>query len=78
LVTNKNDFALQQITLRCDYGTRDGPKVVTYQLSEVIEPARLLSGAKLAFSGLWPMTRAKQDPPGGGRRALKSVIDSGG
>jgi len=40
-VTNKNDFALRQITLRCDYGTKDGPKVFSYQLSEVIEPASL-------------------------------------
>jgi hypothetical protein len=40
-VTNKNDFALQQITLRCDYGTKDGPRVIFYQLSEVIEPASL-------------------------------------
>src|SRR5262245_38220943 len=40
-VTNKNDFALQPIPLRCEFGTRDGPKVVTYQLSEVIEPASL-------------------------------------
>jgi len=40
-ITNKNDFALQQITLRCDYNTKDGPKVISYVLSEVIEPASL-------------------------------------
>jgi hypothetical protein len=27
-VKNKNDFAVQQITVRCEYVTRDGPKVV--------------------------------------------------
>jgi hypothetical protein len=40
-VTNRNDFALQQITLRCEYGTRNGPKVFLYHLSEVIEPVSL-------------------------------------
>ena len=40
-VTNQNDFALQQITLRCEYGTKDGLKVFLYQLSEVIEPVSL-------------------------------------
>jgi hypothetical protein len=37
-VTNKNDFALQEITLRCEYGTKVGPKVFFYKLSGVIEP----------------------------------------
>jgi hypothetical protein len=37
-VTNKNDFALEEITLRCEYGTKDGPKVLFYKLSEVLEP----------------------------------------
>jgi len=40
-VTNQNDFALQQITLRCEYVTKDGPKVFSYKLSEVLEPVSL-------------------------------------
>jgi hypothetical protein len=40
-VTNRNDFALQQITLRCEYVTKDGPKVFFYKLEEVIEPSSL-------------------------------------
>jgi hypothetical protein len=40
-VTNRNDFALQQITLRCEYGTKNGPKVFLYPLSEVFEPVSL-------------------------------------
>ena len=40
-VTNRNDFALQQTTLRCEYVTKDGPKVFLYKLSEVIEPSSL-------------------------------------
>ena len=40
-VTNQNDFALQQITLRCEYVTKNGPKVFSYKLSEVIEPVSL-------------------------------------
>jgi hypothetical protein len=40
-VTNHNDFALQQITLRCEYVTKDGPKVFFYNLLEVIEPSSL-------------------------------------
>jgi hypothetical protein len=40
-VTNRNDFALQQITLRCEFTTRKGPKVYFYKLAEVIEPLSL-------------------------------------
>ena len=40
-VTNQNDFALQQITLKCEYVTKNGPKVFSYKLSEVIEPVSL-------------------------------------
>jgi hypothetical protein len=40
-VTNQNDFALQQITLRCEYATKNGPKVFHYKLSEVIEPVSI-------------------------------------
>lgn len=40
-VINRNDFALQQITLRCEYGTKNGPKVFLYHLSEIIEPVSL-------------------------------------
>jgi hypothetical protein len=40
-VTNQNDFAVQQITLRCEYVTKNGPKVFSYKLSEVIEPVSL-------------------------------------
>jgi hypothetical protein len=40
-VTNHNDFALQQITLRCEYATKDGLKVFFYKLEEVIEPSSL-------------------------------------
>jgi hypothetical protein len=40
-VTNQNDFALQQITLRCQYVTKHGPKVLHYKLSEVFEPVSL-------------------------------------
>jgi hypothetical protein len=37
-VTNKNDFALQEITLRCEYGTKVRPQVFFYKPSDVIEP----------------------------------------
>jgi hypothetical protein len=40
-VTNRNDFALQQITLRCQFSTRNGPKIYFYKLAEVIEPLSL-------------------------------------
>jgi hypothetical protein len=40
-VTNQNDFAVQQITLKCEYVTKNGPKVFSYKLSEVIEPVSL-------------------------------------
>jgi hypothetical protein len=38
-VTNQNDFALQQITLRCEYATKNGRKVLLYKLSDVFEPS---------------------------------------
>ena len=40
-ISNQNDFALQQVTLRCEFVTKDGPKVFFYKISEVIEPSSL-------------------------------------
>jgi len=40
-VTNRNDFALQQITLRCSFTTAKGSRVQLYKLADVIEPLSL-------------------------------------
>jgi hypothetical protein len=40
-VTNRNDFALQQIVLRCEFTTRKGSRAHLYKLAEVIEPLSL-------------------------------------
>jgi ribosomal protein L37AE/L43A len=40
-VTNRNDFALQQITLRCEFTTAKGSRVHLYKLADVIEPLSL-------------------------------------
>ena len=40
-VTNRNDFALQQITLRCEFTTAKGSRVHLYKLADVIEPRSL-------------------------------------
>jgi hypothetical protein len=40
-VINRNDFALQQITLRCEFATAKGSRVNLYKLADVIEPMSL-------------------------------------
>jgi hypothetical protein len=40
-VINRNDFALQQITLRCEFATAKRSRVHLYKLADVIEPLSL-------------------------------------